>query len=141
VCSLIAVVIGGGCFGGSGSGLIGICCGESGGTNGTRPVLGFFVQPNTTDVGETISPPVQVVVRDTLGGIDSAFIGTITVTLGSNSTGATLSGTTAVRPVNGISSFGNLAVDIAGTYTLQASATDAATVTSNSFSVTSPTTP
>jgi hypothetical protein len=126
-------------MGGNGTGVIGIAGG--GNTNNTPPVLSFFVQPNTANVGQTISPPVEVLARDSLGGIATEFNGTITIALGSNSTGASLSGTTSVRAVNGIASFGNLALNKAGTYTLQASATGAANATSTAFSVTTVTTP
>lgn len=135
----LVTVVTSGCIGGTGSGLLGLAGG--GNSNATPPVLAFFVQPNSANVGQTISPPVQVVARDSLGGIATLFTGTITIALASNSTGASLSGTTSVRPVNGIASFGNLAVDRAGTYTLQAGATGAATVTSTAFSITTVTTP
>src|SRR5882672_7851878 len=100
-----------GCIGGTGSGLVGISGGNGGNGSNTAPVLGFFVQPNSANVGQVISPAVQVVVRDSLGGIDSSFTGSITISLASNSTGAALSGTTVARPVNGIASFSNLAID------------------------------
>ena len=127
------------CMGGTGSLLTGVS-GNGGGGN-TTASLSFFVQPNTANVGQVISPPVEVLARDSLGGTDSAFSGTITVSLASNSTGATLSGTTAVGARDGIATFSNLAVDKAGTYTLQASAAGATAVTSSSFTITSPVTP
>ena len=128
------LLVAAGCLGGTGSGLVGICCGNGGnGSNGT-PGLDFFVQPNAADVGQAITPPVEVVVRDTLGGTDSSFTGGIAISLASNPTGATLSGTSVVRPVNGIASFSNLAIDKAGSYTLQASAGLVA-VTSNGFTI------
>ena len=130
-----------GCIGGTGSGLVGIAGGNGGNGGNSAPVLGFFVQPNTADVGQIISPAVEVVVRDSLGNTDSTFTGTITIGLASNSTGGSLSGTTSVRAVNGFSSFSNLAVDKAGTYTLQASASGATAVTSSAFSVTDNTGP
>ncbi len=130
-----------GCFSGTGSGLMGISGGDNGGGSSSPPVLGFFVQPNSTNVGQVISPAVQVVVRDSLGGIDDSFSGSITIGLASNSNGGTLSGTTVVRPASGIASFSNLAVDKAGTYTLQASASGSATVTSTAFSITTVTEP
>ena len=131
------LLVAAGCLGGTGSGLVGICCGNGGnGSNGT-PGLDFFVQPNAADVGQAITPPVEVVVRDTLGGTDSSFTGSITINLASNPTGATLSGTTVARPVKGIASFGNLAIDKAGTYTLQASASGVS-VTSNGFTINAP---
>jgi len=129
-----------GCFTGTRSGIMGISGGNNGGTN-SAPVLGFFVQPNSANVRQVITPPVEVVVRDSLGSTDSGFTGSIAIDLASNSTGAALSGTTVVRPVNGIASFSNLAIDKVGTYTLQASTSGAVTVTSTAFSITTVTTP
>ena len=134
----LLLLVAGGCFGGTGSGLVGISGGDGGnGGNGTSG-LGFFVQPNSADVGRVITPAVEVVVRDSLGGTDSSFTGGIAISLASNPTGATMSGTTVVRPVNGIASFSNLAIDKAGSYTLQASAGGAASVTSGAFTITTP---
>jgi hypothetical protein len=124
-----------GCFTGTSSPIQGISGGDTTGS-GTPPVLSFAVQPNSANVDQAISPPVQVIVRDSTGGTDSSFTGTISVALASNATGATLGGTTSVRPVDGIASFSNLAVNKAGTYTLSASASGAATVTSSAFPVT-----
>jgi hypothetical protein len=135
IVTLLTVVVAG-CFPGTGSELTGIAGGNGGSNTGGRAVLAFFVQPNSANVGQVISPPVEVVVRDTLGSTDSSFTGTVSVALASNATGATLSGTTALRPVNGIASFSNLAVDEEGTYTLSASASGAATVTSSAFTIT-----
>ncbi len=135
--ALITLVIGG-CN--TGSLLTGISGGGGGGDN-TPPVLSFFVQPNTANAGQVIAPPVEVLARDSLGNPDSAFTGAITLSLASNSTGASLSGTTAVRPVNGIATFRSLAVDKVGTYTLQASTSGAVTVTSSAFSITTVTEP
>jgi len=130
-----------GCIGGIGSGLMGISGGN--GANGTHapPVLAFFVQPNSVNVGQIISPPVEVVARDSVGGTDSTFTGRITIRLASNSSGGSLGGTTVIGAVNGVATFSNLAIDKVGTYTLQASATGSATVTSTAFSITRVTTP
>jgi len=134
---LLTIAIGG-CFGGEGSGIVGISGGGNGnGGNGTSG-LGFFVQPNSADVGQTITPAVEIVVRDSLGGTDSSFTGSVTISFASNPTGATLSGTTVRQPVNGIASFTNLAIDRAGTYTLQASASGAVSVTSGAFTINAP---
>jgi len=137
--TLTALVISG-CVG-TGSGLMGIAGGGGGTGSNVPPVLSFFVQPNSSNVGQTITPAVEVLARDSLGATDTSFTGTITVALASNSTGAALSGTTTVRPVNGIASFSNLAIDQVGTYTLTASSSGSATVTSSAFSVTTVTTP
>jgi hypothetical protein len=130
-----------GCMGGTGSGLVGIATGNGGNGANTPPVLGFFVQPNSANAGQIITPPVEIVTRDSLGGIDSAFTGSITISFASNPTGAGLSGTTVARPVNGIASFSNLSIDQAGTYTLQAGASGATTVVSGAFTISTPTTP
>ncbi len=131
----------GGCFGGTGSGLVGISGGDGGTGGNGASALGFFVQPSTANTGQVISPPVEVLVRDSIGSIDSSFTASITIDLASNSTGAALSGTTTVRPTNGIATFSNLSVNAAGTYTLQASASGATSVTSTSFSITTVTGP
>jgi hypothetical protein len=140
--TLIAVVTCGciGCIEGTGSGLMGISGGNGGGSS-APPVLSFFVQPNSANVRQAISPPVEVVARDSLGSTDSSFTGSITIGLASNSTGASLSGTTVVGASNGIATFSNLAIDRPGTYTLQASASGAATVTSTAFTITTVTAP
>jgi hypothetical protein len=133
--TLVTLVISG--CGGPGSGLIGIATsgGGTGNTGGGADVLNFFSQPNTANVGQVMSA-VQVGAVDSLGGIDTTFTDGVTVTLGSNSTGAALAGTSTVRAVNGIASFGNLTVDKAGTYTLRATANGATGVTSAPFTIT-----
>jgi hypothetical protein len=138
--ALLTVAIAG-CFGGTGSGVMGISGGNGGNGSNSPPVLGFFVQPNSSNVHQIISPAIEVVASDSLGSIDSTFTGTITVGLASNSSGGSLSGTTVARAVDGFASFGNLSIDKAGTYTLQASASGSATVTSGAFTITTPTTP
>jgi hypothetical protein len=52
-----------------------------------------------------------------------------------------LSGTTVVRPVNGIASFNNLAIDKAGTYTLQASTSGVTSTVSHAFTINTATGP
>jgi VCBS repeat-containing protein len=136
--TLVTLVISG-CFGGTGSGLVGIAGGTGG--NNKPPVLAFFVQPNSATVGQIITPPVEVVARDSLGSTDSTFSGSITISLASNPTGASLSATTVQRAVKGNASFGDLSLDKAGTYTLQASASGAAAVTSTALTITTLTGP
>ena len=137
--SLVALGISG-CVSGTGPVIIGTSGGNGG--NGSGPVaLSFFVQPNTANVGQLISPAVEIVVQDSLGSTDSAFTGTISIGLTDNSTGASLDGTTSRRAVNGIAAFDDLRVDKEGTYALQASTSGAAAVTSTVFSITTTTGP
>ncbi len=138
--SLITLVVSG-CFSGTAPIIIGVNGGTGGTGSGAPPVLAFFVQPNTANVGQLISPAVEVVAKDSLGGTDTTFTGTISIGLTNNSTGAALNGTPSRRAVKGIASFDDLAVDKAGTYTLQASTSGAAAVTSTIFSITTVTGP
>lgn len=127
------------CFSGTGSGLTGITGGGPPGS-AAAPVLSFVAQPNTANAGQTMSA-VQVAARDSLGNIATVFAGAINVELASNSTGAGMSGTKTVRASSGIATFANLSVDRAGTYTLRASASGAASVTSSAFTITTAGTP
>lgn len=137
--TLISLVISA-CIDGSGSGLIGVNTNDGGITTGVAPVLSFFAQPGSANVGQTL-PIVQVVASDSLGNIDATFTGVITVTLGSNEAGAGLHGTTSVRASDGVATFSDLSVDAAGTYTLRATASGAGSVTSGAFVVTTVTGP
>jgi hypothetical protein len=128
------------CIGGTGSGLIGVNTNDGGTTNGVAPVLSFFAQPGSANVGQTL-PIVQVTASDSLGNIDTNFSGVITVTLASNATGAGLHGNTAVRASDGVATFTDLSVDAAGTYTLRATASGAGSVTSSAFVISTPTGP
>ena len=140
VCSLITLVISA-CAQGNTPIIIGVNGGTGGNGNGAAPLLSFFVQPNTADVGQLISPAVEVVAQDSLGSTDTTFTGTISIGLTNNSTGATLDGTTSQRAVNGIAAFGDLRVDKEGAYSLQASTSGAVAVTSSPFSITTATGP
>ena len=133
---LITLLIGG--CDGVGSGLVGIATtggGDTGSSGGSASVLTFFAQPNIATVGQTLSI-VLVGAVDSLGSLDSTFTGAVTVTLGSNSTGAGLGGQTTVRASRGFATFGNLSVDRAGTYTLVANASGATSGTSEPFAIT-----
>src|SRR5207248_398611 len=106
-------------------------------TPGTATQLVFSVQPSNTAAGAAITPAVQVTAQDAQGNTATGFAGTVTVALGTNPGGGTLSGTTAVAAVNGVATFGNLSVNKAGTgYTLAASGTGVTGATSAAFTVT-----
>jgi hypothetical protein len=99
--------------------------------------LVFSVQPTTVTAGSAISPAVRVAAQDNGGNTVTTFSGTITLALGSNSNGATLSGTRTVTAVNGVATFSDLRITRAGTgYTLTASSSGLAGATSSSFGVT-----
>jgi hypothetical protein len=99
--------------------------------------LVFGQQPTNTAAGATITPPVTVRALDGSGNLNTSFSGNVTIALGSNPAGGTLSGTTTVAAVNGVATFNNLRIDRAGSgYTLTASASGLTSATSNSFAIT-----
>src|SRR5207245_3989421 len=77
-------------------------------TPGTATQLVFTVQPSTTVAGAPITPAVQVTALDAAGNAVPSFRGPVTVALGNDPGGSTLSGTTTVAAVGGIASFGDL---------------------------------
>jgi len=99
--------------------------------------LTFSVQPTTTTAGATITPAVQVAAHDAQGNPATGFTGSVTVAIGTNPSGGTLSGTTTVAAVAGVATFGNLSINTAGTgYTLTAAAGALTGATSAVFSIT-----
>src|SRR4029077_17083912 len=103
--------------------------------------LTFVTQPTNTTAGQVISPPVQVHATDNTGAVVPGVA--ITVAIGSNPGGGTLSGTlTQTTGVTGIATFNDLSINQAGSgYSLVASAlSGTVTATSNSFSITAPVT-
>jgi alpha-tubulin suppressor-like RCC1 family protein len=70
-----------------------------------------------------ITPPVQVAILDAFANPAPSATNAVTIALGVNPTGATLSGTTTVTPVGGVAKFTDLGIDRPGTgYTLAATA-------------------
>src|SRR6266516_3020657 len=103
--------------------------------------LAFTVQPTGTSAGATISPPVRVAAQDDAGNTVTSFTDSIRITLGTNQSGGTLSGTKTVAAVNGVATFSNLSIDRAGSYTLTANASGLASGTSASFTISPPPSP
>src|SRR5256884_515073 len=87
--------------------------------------------------GHQISPAVKLRAEDAHGNKVARFTGNVTVALGNNPGGATLSGTTTVVAVDGDATFYDLSLDKTGTgYTLAASVSGGALVaTSAAFDV------
>src|SRR5690349_12838896 len=106
-------------------------------TAGNTTQLVFGTEPSTTVAGHQITPAVKVRAVDALGNLVPSFSGSVSIALGSNPGGSTLSGTTPVAAVGGVATFGDLILNKTGTgYTLTASATGFSTVTSTAFDVT-----
>ncbi len=107
-------------------------------TAGIPSQIAFNVQPTTTNIGAAITPAVTVEVRDALNNVITTDNTTqITVAIGTNPGGGTLGGTLTQTVVNGVATFADLTIDRVGVgYTLAASSSGFASVTSNAFDVT-----
>ncbi len=104
--------------------------------------LAFSQQPTTVGAGATISPAVTVSVEDSLGNVADTDSSSVTLSLGNNPGGGTLSGTLTVTAVNGVATFNNLSINAAGSgYTLVATDTTVPgtlTATSAAFNIDTP---
>ncbi|HEY6108659.1 MAG TPA: hypothetical protein VIV56_07130, partial [Gemmatimonadales bacterium] len=97
----------------------------------------FFVQPSNAVAGVAIAPAVVVRALDGSNNVATGFTGGITVAIGNNAGGGTLSGTTSVTAVAGVATFANLSIDKTGDgYTLGASAGGVTPATSAGFKIT-----
>jgi hypothetical protein len=98
----------------------------------------FVQQPTNTAAGQTITPAVMVAVVDQFGNVltdDNSD--TITLTISTNPSGGTLSGTLTLTVSGGIATFGDLSIDIAGDgYTLHATTIGLIDADSVAFSIT-----
>ncbi|MFP2926939.1 beta strand repeat-containing protein [Pyxidicoccus sp. 3LG] len=97
--------------------------------------LAFTQEPGELAAGGTFSPVVRVAVTDASGNPVADSI-PVTLALGFNAPGATLSGTLTVTTSQGVASFPELSLDKVGTdYTLVASAPGLELITSRPFNV------
>ena len=113
-------------------------CSSSGPTAPPVPTqVVFTVQPSGTPGGQTFSPAIQVAIQDASGNTVTTATNSVTLAIGSNQSGGTLSGTTTVSAVNGVATFSTLSIGKAGSgYTLSASAAGLTGATSASFAIT-----
>ena len=102
----------------------------------TPSLLVFTQQPPSGRVGQPLTPPIQVALRDQYGNTVPGA-NPVSIRLGNNPGNAVLSGTTTVNAVNGVATFGDLALDKPGTgYTLVVSSSGLTGATSAAFNVT-----
>ena len=97
----------------------------------------FLQQPTDTSAGQTINPGVAVAVVDQFGNIlTSDDSDAVTLTIGTNASGGTLSGTLTVTVSGGIATFSDLSIDLAGDgYTLHATTTGLMDADSGAFNI------
>jgi hypothetical protein len=132
-CAIVAaVMLAGACD--TGTSTIGI---SGFGGSGAATHLVFAVQPGNTVAGATITPAVQLRAATAAGATDTTFVNSVTVAIGANPGGATLTGTTTVPAVAGVATFSNLRISNASTgYTLTAAAPTLTSATSTTFNIT-----
>src|SRR5215471_13958563 len=108
-------------------------------TTGAPAKLAFVKGPSSTAAGNAITPAVTVAVEDANGNIEASDNATkVSLAIGTNPAGGTLSGGSAVTVASGIATFSGLSINTAGTgYTLTASSNPSYTAaTSAAFNIT-----
>jgi autotransporter-associated beta strand protein len=99
--------------------------------------LAFLGQPSTAVAGVAISPAVKVQVLDQFNNLVTTDTSNVTVAIGTNTGGGTLSGTTTVAASGGIATFSNLSINKTGAgYTLTAADGSLGGSTSTGFNIT-----
>jgi hypothetical protein len=108
-----------------------------GGGGGGGRILAFVSQPLTSHVFPGVINTVQVEVRDSITGVrDTTATGGVTLALGSNPGVTSLSGTTTVAFVSGVSTFTDLTINVvASGYTITAASSGLTTITSQFFDI------
>jgi hypothetical protein len=135
-CTIVAAAVLAAACDATGTGNIGI---SGVGGSGAATHLVFTVQPSTTHAGLAISPAIQVAAASSAGATDPTFTNSVTMALGTNPGGGSLSGTTTVQAVSGVATFSNLSINNAAAgYTLVASTPTRTPVSSAAFTITAP---
>jgi Big-like domain-containing protein len=102
-------------------------------TVGPPARLAFDVQPTSAGVGQTITPAVQVSVRDAQGLLVATAVNPITLT---SSVGGSLVGGNAVIPIGGVATFSGLSINQSGSgFTLTAHASGLSDAVSDPFDI------
>jgi hypothetical protein len=103
---------------------------------GAAAKLGYLVQPSDVTAGVFVNPAVKVEVRDAGGNRVTTAANTVSIAIGTNAGGGTLSGTTSHAAASGVATFSNLSIDKSGTgYTLAATTNGLTGATSSGFTV------
>ncbi|MDQ3264641.1 MAG: hypothetical protein M3Y59_13405 [Myxococcota bacterium] len=101
--------------------------------------ISLITQPGKTAPGGVVYPFPRVAVADAHGNVIANQSAAITVSLGANPGGSTLTGTATLNTLGGVAEFTDLSLDQLGAgYTLTFTAAGAGTVTSTPFDVAQP---
>jgi hypothetical protein len=105
---------------------------------GPPAALAFTTQPPASAAFQTAFG-FAVAARDSVGNAASSFTGAVTVAIGTNPAGGTLSGTLTQTASAGVATFSGVSLDNIGAgYTLRATATGLASGTSAGFNIVAP---
>jgi hypothetical protein len=97
--------------------------------------LFFLQQPSDAVPGQTIAPAVEVEILDRFGNLTPSTAN-VSMAIGTNPAGGTLSGTMTESATGGVATFADLSIDKTGTgYTLVANSSALTGATSNSFNI------
>ena len=109
----------------------------SGSVGSNAALLAFLTQPAGAAAGAPITPAIQIIAQDTLGNVLTGFNSNVTIAIGTNPGGGTLSGVTTVAASGGLAVFDSLRIDKPGVgYTLTATTTaGAVSATSSPFTI------
>jgi YD repeat-containing protein len=103
---------------------------------GAAAKLAFTAQPGNANAGSNIPGPPTVTVQDSFNNTVTSSTAAITMALGNNPGGGTLSGTTTKNASGGVASFNDLTINQPGSgYTLAASSTSLTGATSSGFNI------
>jgi hypothetical protein len=103
---------------------------------GAAAKLAFVQQPTNTILGGPITPAVTVEIQDAAGNRIATATNTVTISIGTNPGGGTLSGTLSNAAVAGVATFNDLTISSIGSgYTLNSAASGLIGATSNPFNI------
>ena len=106
---------------------------------GAPAALAFRVEPTDAEVNLAIVPLVEVGIEDEFGNAVTTATNAVTLAIGTNPGGGTLTGTTTVDAVAGMASFAGLVIDKTGSgYTLVATSGSLTQATSDNFDIVFP---
>ncbi|XXF74955.1 S8 family serine peptidase [Myxococcaceae bacterium GXIMD 01537] len=119
----------------SSTGLTGVTSATFNITAATPSKLAYITPPSNSGAGVVFNPAVQVAILDAHGNRTTSS-SNVTVALSTNPSGGALLGTATVAAVNGVATFGNLAIDKVGTgYRMTATSGSLINVASGTFDI------
>ncbi len=114
-----------------------VACKEAAGPAAVPTQLSFLGGPTNAIAGAALTPGVRVAILDAQGNTVTTATTSVTLAIGTNSAGGSLSGTVTESALDGVATFSNLSINKADTgYTLSASSAGVSGATSTAFSVT-----